>query len=157
MYLIHKNLTIRGGVKMKKIILICIIMVFGTINTSFSTPIHDYHTNTDEILILNDSIQPTQFTFNEYAPVSLEDINSNSQKDMNDNPTLVFNTWTPSWSYHRFDWNNFKNLFGGFFRCPRPSPGDNPSPVPEPATILLFGSGLIGLACIRRKNKNKSV
>lgn len=37
---------------------------------------------------------------------------------------------------------------------PRINPGDgnpSPTPVPEPATMLLFGTGLIGLAFISRK------
>lgn len=38
-----------------------------------------------------------------------------------------------------------------------PSKGEGaPEPVPEPATIFLFGSGITGLAIIRRRRKAKS-
>jgi len=34
-----------------------------------------------------------------------------------------------------------------------PGPDPNPAPVPEPSTLLLFGSGLAGLAVARRRRK----
>ena len=50
--------------------------------------------------------------------------------------TIDLNVWEPG------DWLRIVT---------RSSSGDNTEPVPEPATLLLFGSGLLGLAGFRRK------
>lgn len=40
--------------------------------------------------------------------------------------------------------------------CPGPSGGNSPEPVPEPLTILLFGSGIAGVGYVARRFKKRS-
>ena len=134
---------------MKKIILICAVMVFGISNISYSIPVHDYGADTDEILIPTDSIQPLHVTFNEQASVSFETISPSSQENIHDSGDFRRRLHRP-----KITWAPPRDRFRP---RQRPNPLSHPSPVPEPATMLLFGSGLIGLAYIRRKGKNNSV
>lgn len=56
-------------------------------------------------------------------------------------------------------WNNFGWLFEfdtfawASYYQPEEEPLPNPDPVPEPSTLFLLGSGLIGLTCYQRKRR----
>lgn len=59
--------------------------------------------------------------------------------------------WYYSWCY---GWKQYTCGWGYIsFSGITPVPDDYPKPVPEPATMLLFGSGIVGLAGYRSRRK----
>jgi len=78
----------------------------------------------------------TQFTLSD-----INDLNPDISVDLA--ASVGDPVWTPKWDskptkFHKPKKNSKK-------------PKNGPAPVPEPATMLLFGSGLIGLAVVGRK------
>lgn len=144
---------------MKKIILISVALVLGAATTSFSIPVKDYNADNDVAgTDLIESIAPVNFTLNENAPVSFDALSGNSQLNAAGANNFAFTNWTPNWLNrpswsNRPDWANFHyDLFSYFKKSKKYGRnGDVPASVPEPGTILLLGSGLIGLAYVSRK------
>lgn len=145
----------KGGGKMKKTLLICVALVVGVANTAYSIPVQEFDAGKTEVLILDERVTPFDFTLSANTSVSFEAISSSPQlASAND---TAFANWTPNWFnrpswFNRPDWSNFHyDLFSYFTYCPKNNPGGPTTTVPEPGTILLLGSALIGLACISRK------
>ena len=71
------------------------------------------------------------------------------------------NNWSPV-LYNFFAWSGYCyrdwDRDGGWWKPqpisgPAPDQGGNPVPVPEPATLLLFGTGMLALAGISRRGR----
>jgi hypothetical protein len=58
------------------------------------------------------------------------------------------------------DWDKFRSQLNRrfkprFVRLPPTPVAESPAPVPEPATLMLVGAGLIGIAALKRKKFSK--
>jgi hypothetical protein len=140
---------------MKKTLLICVALVIGVANTAYSIPVQDYDAGKTDALILEKSVTPLDFTLGANTSVSFEALSGTQLASANN---TAFANWTPNWFnrpswFNRPDWSTFHYDLSSFFtkKDKKNNPGGPTATVPEPGTILLLGSALIGLACISRK------
>lgn len=139
---------------MKKIFAMCAVLVLGSSITAYALPIVDTEPGIkvgsgSETL----SVNFTQVESNN-SSIDLSSFNADIADDSN--TTIVSMGWTPNWYQQRTRHRPNGWAWGWNKGLPTdPNPGGNPSPVPEPATMLLFGAGLILLAGISRRPLKK--
>ncbi len=110
---------------MKILFGVCVALVFSSSSVTLSTSVLEFNTNTSESAIFND-ILPLEFSRLKNIPNKLGNINRGSQAN--------------------------EGILASFLPNSRLKPLKT---IPEPAAMLLFGTGLVGLAMFSRKKMNK--
>ena len=136
---------------MKKNLALCFVLMWGAATNVFALPVADVDPGVNAgtgngTLVVN-------FTLGEFnrSGVDLRAFSTDIADESNF--TIAAMGWDPNWYQHR---TRHRYQWGWNKGCPiDPDPGGNPSPVPEPATLLLFGAGLIGLASMSRRALRK--
>ena len=141
---------------MKTIITICGAFVLGVASLSFATPVLELDTNIETATATTNQA-PLRFTrLNNAQQVPLG-IEVGSQGAAGKSNTLSFSpNWTPPWYAHAPRVNSQTRWW--IVRPPSRPPitvSSPPAPVPEPATMLLFGTGMVGIAMFGRKKLRK--
>jgi hypothetical protein len=138
---------------MKKTLAACAVLVLGISATAFALPIVDIDSGIrqgqeSETLSVN-------FTLGEFNSSSIDISTFNADIADYSNITIASMGWTPNWHnrarihFNGWGWHWNKGAPNN------PDPGGNPSPVPEPTNLLLFGAGLIVLAGLGRRGIKK--
>jgi len=120
----------------------------------------NYYTYDAKLSAMNDSLFTLNsidlnYLFNSASSISFRAYDDNNQLIGTDNITLNVNQWIT----YNFS-SSFENISYMLWKNPNPhhtfdnitiNETDSPAPVPEPATCLLLGCGLVGMATINRK------
>lgn len=146
------------GRTMKKIMLMCLGLMFGIASSSHTTPMYDSNVNNGkETPGISSASASRNFTLDEKASVLVKNMRHASERNMENSNIYKSPMQWSSARFNRLDWFN-GSLDGGlhdFFASIAMYPGQGPvnkqGPAPEPGTILLLGSGLIGLAYLGQK------
>lgn len=142
--------------------IMCLGLMLGIASSSHTTPIYDSNANNGkEIPGISSPSASRNFTLDEKASVLFKNMRHASERNTErnmDNNNISESTpmrWSPA-RFNRLDWFNGSldgglHFFGSIAMHLGQDPVNNQGPVPEPGTILLLGSGLIGLAYLGQK------
>jgi hypothetical protein len=148
-------------VKMKRILILCAVLLISTASTTYAIPL----TNIDDPAFFNDvgRVEFTRIADLSALPDNFRFDALNGDSNLKDFSFYLTRWASPSW-FKSAARNGIGMKKGGYLDHPYlpreipprgedDGPGETPNSIPEPATMLLFGTGLIGLAMIARKER----